>query len=214
MKHLRIIILLALTGLHLFWAVDTGPRYMSDVVTLGRAFFPLLLPYGILAVALSFACRTEIVERVCALALLGAMALCLLLAFSIPVEGDLRRLLTDILRQFNPAQAPAPWLVMGICFHQVIFAVIRRRNYLRRWPLPLFAHLAGYVVLGWIFLSSSLHPGFALRHTLPDALVVFGIRSVLFGMVSILLFQLYEAPVTTFPYRWTRAGSSPRTDDP
>lgn len=187
--------------MHLVWIADTGTHYMNDVLTLGRLFFPVMLPYGLLAAALSSLCGSGKIEKFSALALFGVIAIALLLGSSIKVNGDKWDLFSDIRRQFEPRHSWAPWLLIGLCFHQAVVAAFRRKSYLRLWPFALAGFALAYAALGYVYITSRIHPGFPMSSTLPDAILVFCIGSFFFGMLSTLILSFYDMPMTAFPYK-------------
>ena len=205
-KYARIMILLLLGILHIVWITDTGRHYMDDVITLGGLFFPLILPYSLLAAVLSLLLGGTKIEKGCALVLFGVIAVALLQTVSIKVEGDRWHLLSDVRRQFQPAHSLAPWFFIGLCFQQTLVALWKRNAYYRRWFIPFTVFSLAYAMFAYAYITSRIHAAFPLSSSLPDAILVFCLGSLLFGLLWTLILPFYDTHVTVFPYGEKRRG--------
>jgi len=199
-KYTRIAILLLTAALHVLWITDTGTHYMNDVITIGGLFYPQILPYSIIAATLSFLFGNTKLEKLCALALFALIAMVLIQVVSIKVDGDRWHLLLDIRRQFQSKHSFAPWLFIGLCFQQTLVAIWKRNKYFSQWYIPLTVYSLVYICFAYVYITSRIHPAFALSSTLPDAILVFCLGSILFGLLWTLILWLYDTPVTVFPY--------------
>jgi hypothetical protein len=208
-KYVRIIFLLLLAGAHLIWILDkTGRPAGDDFMGLGEIFFPFFLPYALLAATLSLAGGVGKVEKSFALGVFSIVGVTLFQSINTPVAAHRATLLQDIGRQFHPHYSWAAWLFTGLCFQQGLIAVFRRKKYHRLWLVPFASFLLGYAALGYVYIISRIHPGFPLRSTLPDAVLVFALGSIFFGMLWVLILPFYGLPITVFPYR-NRKGAQP-----
>jgi hypothetical protein len=206
-KFARILILVALSAAHLVWIVDTGTHYMDDVMTFGRLFFPWLLPYALFAATLSFLLGYSRTEKACALALFGVVAFAIAQTVNIRVDGDRYHLILAIRGAFQFGHSLAPWLLVGLCFHQMLVAVWKREHYFGRWLIPLTGFALGYAGLGYVYIASRIHPAFPLSSSLPDAILVFCLGSLFFGLLWIQVLWLYDAPASVLPFSVKRANN-------
>lgn len=201
-KYARIAILLLLSGLHIVWIMDTGTHYMDDVITIGGLFYPQILPYSLLAAALSFLLGNSKVEKGCALVLFMLIAVALFQVVSIKVDGDRWHLLSRIHRHFQPRHSFAPWLFIGLCFQQTLATIWKRRNYFSRWLIPLAGFLLAYVLLAYAYIVSLISSGSSLL----DAILVLCLGSLLFGLLWTMIFRLYNTSAMILLYGMNNSG--------